>query len=145
MNAIVTKYLATVEQHIDATHSLSDVVKKFAPTYNAMTQEQQLDVRDALVKLIARKKKVEYKIGEKGAVKGRLTFERGSAPMSMLNYYLPAKRIVEKSSTTSNQVDTRAKRADSIIRDESTKRDVDKLVADIYAAWARKQAKKAAK
>ena len=114
MNAIVTKYLVTVEQHIDATHSLSDVVKKFAPTYNAMTQEQQLDVRDALVKLIARKKKVEYKIGEKGAVKGRLTFERGSAPMSMLNYYLPAKRIVEKSSTTSNQVDKVANAAKRI-------------------------------
>jgi hypothetical protein len=145
MNAIVTKYLVTVEQHIDATHSLSDVVKKFAPTYNAMTQEQQLDVRDALVKLIARKKKVEYKLVEKGSAKGRLTFERTTAALSMLNYYLPAKRIVEKSSTTSNQVDTRAKRADSIIRDESTKRDVDKLVADIYAAWARKQAKKAAK
>lgn len=46
---------------------------------------------------------------------------------------------------TSKQVDVRAKRADSIIRDEQTKRDVDKLVADIYAAWARKQAKKAAK
>jgi hypothetical protein len=46
---------------------------------------------------------------------------------------------------TSKQVDVRAKRADSIIRDEQSKRDVDKLVADIYAAWARKQAKKAAK
>jgi hypothetical protein len=132
MLAIVQTYLTIVEQHIDATHNLSDVVKKFAPTYNAMTQEQQLDVRDELVKLIARKKKVEYKIGEKGAVKGRLTFERGSAPMSMLNYYLPAKRVVETSSTKSKQVDKIASTAKRL-KESMTKTELKRLIALLSA------------
>lgn len=115
MLAIVQTYITTVEQHIDATHKLSDVVKKFAPTYNAMTQEQQLDVRDALITLIARKKKVTPKVTEKGALKGRLGFDREQgAARKMLAYYLPAKRIVEKSSTTSNQVDKVASAAKRI-------------------------------
>ena len=139
MNAIVTKYITTVEQHIDATHSLSDVVKKFAPTYNAMTQPQQLDVRDALVQLIARKKKIEYKVTEKGALEGRLGFDRDQgAARKMLAYYLPAAKIVEGSSTTSNQVDALARRAKSIIRDISTKRELDKLIAAMQAAYAAK-------
>ena len=142
MNAINT-YITLVSAHLDATIKLGDVVRRFAPTYNAMTLEAQIDLRSALVKLIARKRGFEYKIGEKGAVKGLPTFERGSAGLSMLNYYLPAKRVVEKTSTTKtrNQTDTLTRRAKSIIRDITNKRDLDKLIAAMQQAYANKAIK----
>lgn len=106
MNAL-PKFLKSVAAHIDAGFVMHDAMAEFVPHFNNMSAVQQFDVRDALVLLVAKKKGIEYKIGEKGAVKGRPTFARGSAGLSMVNYYMPKieKAVVEKSSTTRKSVD----------------------------------------
>jgi hypothetical protein len=106
MNAL-NKFLSKVEAHIDAGFDLHDAMADFVPHFNRMTGEQQFDVRDALVLLVANKKGIPTQVTKMGARKGRPTFERGSAGLSMVNYYMPKveKPIVEKSSTTRKSVD----------------------------------------
>ena len=152
MNAITTKYLVAIDSHINSRIAISKAQSEFVIGYNTFTKEEQGTARNAIAQRISERTGVKCIVLTKLANKGLLGFkakqsggsDKSEAARKMFEYYLP-KKVVEKSSTKSNQVDMRAKRADSIIRDESTKRDVDKLVADIYAAWARKQAKKAAK
>lgn len=152
MNAITSKYLVAIDSHIASRIAISKAQSEFVVGYNTFTKEEQGEARNAIAQRISERTGVKCITMDKGSNKGLLGFkakqaggsDKSEAARTMLVYYTP-KAVVEKSSTTSNQVDTRAKRADSIIRDEQTKRDVDKLVADIYAAWARKQAKKAAK
>lgn len=103
MNALAT-YLKSVSAHIDSGFNLHDAMIEFVPHFNRMSGEQQHDVRDALVLLVAKKKGIEPKECEKGARKGRPTFERGSAGNSMVNYYMP-KAVVENSSTTRKSAD----------------------------------------
>lgn len=106
MNAL-PKFLKSVAAHIDASFDLHDAMVEFVPHFNRMTAEQQFDVRDALVLLVAKKKGIPTQETEKGARKGRPTFERGSAGLSMVNYYMVKieKTVVEKSSTTRKSVD----------------------------------------
>ena len=152
MNAITSKYLVAIDSHITSRIAISKAQSEFVVGYNTFTKEEQGEARNAIAQRISERTGVKCITMDKGSNKGLLGFkakqaggsDKSEAARAMLVYYTP-KVVVEKSSTTSNQVDVRARRADSIIRDEQTKRDVDKLVADIYAAWARKQAKKAAK
>jgi len=152
MNAITSKYLVAIDSHIASRIAISKAQSEFVVGYNTFTKEEQGEARNAIAQRISERTGVKCITMDRGSNKGLLGFkakqaggsDKSEAARTMLVYYTP-KAVVAKSSTTSNQVDTRAKRADSIIRDEQSKRDVDKLVADIYAAWARKQAKKAAK
>lgn len=106
MNAL-NSFLKSVGKHIDSGFDLHDAMVEFVPHFNRMTGEQQLDVRDALVLLVAKKKGIEPQETTMGKRKGRPTFERGSAGLSMVNYYMVKveKGNVEKSSTTRQQVD----------------------------------------
>ena len=115
MNALAT-YLKAVGKHIDSGFDLHDAAVEFVPHFNGMTGTQQFDVRDALVVLVAKKKGIPTQTTTMGARKGRPTFERGSAGLSMVNYYMVKieRGNVEKSSTTSNQVDKVANAAKRI-------------------------------
>jgi hypothetical protein len=101
-------YLNAVEQHIESGFNLGDAMAKFMPVFNASKPEVQREFKDNLARLISVKKKVPTITLEKGFWKGTLGFTakqtKGGTDATecarvMLNYYLPAKKVVEKSST----------------------------------------------
>jgi len=124
-------YINAIRSHIESGFALHDALKNFAPIWNDMDKGEQLAFRDDLVKLIALKKGIKYKLAEKGALKGHPTFERGSAGLSMVNYYMP-KAVVEKTSTTRKQVDEIAAYAKRI-QGKLSKAQIKRLVALLAA------------
>jgi hypothetical protein len=101
-------YLNAVEQHIDSGFNLGDAMAKFKPVFNASKPEVQREFKDNLARLISVKKKVATITLDKGFWKGTLGFkakqtsggtDASESARVMLNYYLPAKKVVEKSST----------------------------------------------
>jgi hypothetical protein len=101
-------YLNAVEQHIESGFNLGDAMAKFMPVFNASKPQVQREFKDNLARLISVKKKVPTITLEKGFWKGTLGFTakqtKGGTDATecarvMLNYYLPAKKVVEKSST----------------------------------------------
>ena len=107
-----TSYLNAVEQHIEGSFNLGEAMQKFAPEYNKAKPEVQREFKDSLANLISIKKKVATITLEKGFWKGTLGFkakQAGGTDASesarvMLNYYLPAKKVVEKASTKPKEV-----------------------------------------
>jgi hypothetical protein len=102
----VTSYLNAVEQHIDAGFDLADAMAKFAPVFNKMKINAQLEVRSNIARLISIKKKVATVEITAGDYAGSLGFKakhKGGSVASeqarvMLGYYMPSKRV-ENSST----------------------------------------------
>jgi len=101
----VTNYLNAVEQHIESGFNLGDAMQKFAPVFNAMKVEAQLEVRSNIARLISIKKKVATIEITKGSYTGSLGFESkknggtdaSECARAMLKYYMPSQ--VEKTST----------------------------------------------
>ena len=101
----VTKYLDKVEAHMEACFDLSDAMAKFAPVFNKMKLNAQLEVRSNVARLISVKKKVATIEIASGDYAGSLGFKarhqggskESEAARAMLKYYMPSK--VEKTST----------------------------------------------
>ena len=121
MNAIVTKYLVAVDSHIASRIAISKAQSEFVVGYNTFTKEEQGAARNAIAQRVSERTGVKCITLDKGAYKGLLGFkakQAGGTDLSeaarvMLNYYLP-KKVVETSSTTSNQVDKVANAAKRI-------------------------------
>jgi hypothetical protein len=102
----VTKYLDTVEKHINAGFDLADAMAKFAPVFNKLKPLAQLEVRSNIARLISVKKKVATVEITSGTYAGSLGFKakhKGGSKESeqarvMLGYYLPSTKV-ETSST----------------------------------------------
>ena len=112
MNAITTKYLVAVDSHINSRIAISKAQSEFVVGYNTFTKEEQGNARNAIAQRVSERTGVKCITLDKGAYKGLLGFkakQAGGTDLSeaarvMLNYYLP-KKVVETSSTTSNQAD----------------------------------------
>ena len=121
MNAIVTKYLVAVDSHIASRIAISKAQSEFVVGYNTFTKEEQGEARNAIAQRVSERTGVKCITLDKGAYKGLLGFkakqaggsDKSEAARVMLNYYLP-KKVVETSSTTSNQVDKVASAAKRI-------------------------------
>jgi hypothetical protein len=118
-------YLNAVEQHIDSGFSLGDAMAKFKPVFNASKPEVQREFKDNLARLISVKKKVATITLDKGFWKGTLGFkakqtsggtDASESARVMLNYYLPAKKVVEKSSTKPKAKPNKASLIDTITK-----------------------------
>jgi hypothetical protein len=101
----VTNYINAVEKHINAGFDLGDAMQKFAPVFNSMTINAQLEVRSNIARLISIKKRVPTIEITKGSYAGSLGFEakkngasdESECARAMLKYYMPSQ--VEKTST----------------------------------------------
>ena len=130
----VTKYLDTVEKHINAGFDLADAMAKFAPVFNKLKPLAQLEVRSNIARLISVKKKVATIEITSGDYAGSLGFKakhKGGSKESeqaraMLKYYLPSK--VEKTSTKPT-------------KQAKPKTKLDKLVAEFESLSKAEQAK----
>jgi len=106
----VTSYLNAVEQHINAGFDLADAMAKFAPVFNKMKINAQLEVRSNIARLISVKKNVatiEITAGDYAGSLGFKAKHKGGSVSSeqarvMLGYYMPSK--VEKTSTPKKKV-----------------------------------------
>lgn len=102
----VTSYLNAVEQHIESSFDLADAMAKFAPIFNKLKIQAQLEVRSNIARLISIKKKVPTIEITAGDYAGSLGFQakhkggtdKTEQARAMLKYYMPSK--VEKTSTT---------------------------------------------
>ena len=121
MNAIVTKYLVAVDSHIASRIAISKAQSEFVVGYNTFTKDEQGEARNAIAQRVSERTGVKCITLDKGAYKGLLGFkakqsggsDKSEAARKMFEYYLP-KKVVETSSTTSNQVDKVASAAKRI-------------------------------
>ena len=101
----VTSYINAVEQHIESGFNLADAMASFAPVFNKMRIDAQLEVRSNIARLISIKKKVATVEITAGDYAGSLGFQakhkggtdKTEQARAMLKYYMPSK--VEKTST----------------------------------------------
>ena len=101
----VTSYINAVEQHINEGFNLADAMASFAPVFNKMRIDAQLEVRSNIARLISIKKKVATVEITAGDYAGSLGFQakhkggtdKTEQARAMLKYYMPSK--VEKTST----------------------------------------------
>ena len=130
----VTSYINAVEQHINAGHDLADAMASFAPVFNKMRIDAQLEVRSNIARLISIKKKVATVEITAGDYAGSLGFQakhkggtdKTEQARAMLKYYMPSK--VEKTSTKPT-------------KQAKPKTKLDKLVAEFEALSKAEQAK----
>ena len=102
----VTTYINAVEQHIESGFNLADAMASFAPVFNKMKLNAQLEVRSNIARLISVKKKVATVEITAGSYAGSLGFKakhKGGSIASeqarvMLGYYMPTTKV-EKTST----------------------------------------------
>jgi hypothetical protein len=111
--AVVQNFCTKLQAHLDSGDELRKAMSKVKPIFDSAKAEQQIAMRDPVVILIGKYKKVKPIRLEKGAYKGYLGFDaHGSAEenqaRTMLQYYFPSKVKKVGSTTTpkgSAQVD----------------------------------------
>jgi hypothetical protein len=130
----VTNYINAVEQHIESGFNLADAMASFAPVFNKMRLDAQLEVRSNIARLISVKKKVATIEVTSGDYAGSLGFkakhkggtDKTEQARAMLKYYMPSK--VEKASTKPT-------------KQAKPKTKLDKLVAEFESLSKAEQAK----
>jgi hypothetical protein len=141
MNAVEKKVLVRFVTLLNAFESFGDAFRALVQDNASMSAE----LHESLASEVATKYQCEFEMGTKGSYVFKNEDNSRHVAAGQFWYRNVGSFLKAPKVKSSKQVDVRARRADSIIRDEKSKKDVDKLVADIYAAWARKEAKKAAK
>jgi hypothetical protein len=130
----VTNYINAVEQHIESSFDLASAMASFAPVFNKMKLNAQLEVRSNIARLISVKKKVATIEITAGDYAGSLGFQakhkggtdKTEQARAMLKYYMPSK--VEKTSTKPT-------------KQAKPKTKLDKLVAEFESLSKAEQAK----
>ena len=94
--AVVQNFCTKLQAHLDSGDELRKAMSKVKPIFDSAKAEQQIAMRDPVVILIGKYKKVKPIRLEKGAYKGYLGFDaHGSAEenqaRTMLQYYFPSK------------------------------------------------------
>ena len=110
--AVVQNYCTKLKAHIKTGMELRKALKDLVPIFNKATVEEQLAIRNEVVKLIGELKGVKPKLMEKGSYKGSLGFDaygtdEENQARVMVQTYLPSKPKKPKSSTqqVAKQVD----------------------------------------
>jgi hypothetical protein len=101
--AVVQNYCTKLEAHIKSGMELRKALQSLVPIYNKATVEQQVAIRNEVVKLIGKLKGVTPKLMEKGIYKGSLGFDAHGTEVEnqarvMVQTYLPSKAKKPKSS-----------------------------------------------
>lgn len=128
--AVVQNFCTKLEQHLATGDALKVALGKVKPIFNSAKLEQQLAIRNEVVKVIAKYKKVKPITLEAGAYKGSLGFSRHGTEEEnqarvMLQYYFPLTQKKPKASSEQQVV----KQVD----------EVEALLAKLYAMPRKEQ------
>ena len=93
MKSVVQFFLNKLEQFITSGMQYQEALNKLKPEYDKATPMQQKEIRNAVATLIGVKYKEVPILIEKGANKGTLGFERGSAASKALRRLFPVSRV----------------------------------------------------
>ena len=93
MKSVVQFFLNKLEQFITSGMQYQEALNKLKPEYDNATPMQQKEIRNAVATLIGVKYKEVPILIEKGANKGTLGFERGSAASKALRRLFPVSRV----------------------------------------------------
>lgn len=93
MKSVVQFFLNKLEQFITSGMQYQEALNKLKPEYDKATPLQQKEIRNAVATLIGVKYKEVPILIEKGANKGTLGFERGSAASKALRRLFPVNRV----------------------------------------------------
>ena len=93
MKSVVQFFLNKLEQFITSGMQYQEALNKLKPEYDNATPLQQKEIRNAVATLIGVKYKEVPILIEKGANKGTLGFERGSAASKALRRLFPVNRV----------------------------------------------------
>jgi len=134
MNAIEKKVLVTFVTLLKAYGSFGEAVQALMKS----TKHISAELHEALASEVATKYECEFEMGTKGVYVFKN--EDGSRHDAAGQFWRRNVGVFIKApkKASSDQVDVLARRARSIVRDISTKRELDKLIAAMQAAYAAK-------
>lgn len=134
MNAIEKKVLVTFVTLLNAYESFGAALRALVQDNASMSAE----LHEALASEVATKYECEFEMGTKGVYVFKN--EDGSRHDAAGQFWRRNVGVFIKApkKASSSQVDVLARRARSIVRDISTKRELDKLIAAMQAAYAAK-------
>ena len=134
MNAIEKKVLVTFVALLNAFESFGAALRALVQDNASMSAE----LHEALASEVATKYACEFEMGTKGSYVFKN--EDGSRHDAAGQFWRRNVGVFIKApkKASSSQVDVLARRARSIVRDITTKRELDKLIAAMQAAYAAK-------
>ena len=134
MNAIEKKVLVTFVTLLNAYESFGAALRALVQDNASMSAE----LHEALASEVATKYECEFEWGTKGGYVFKNEDGSRHVAAGQFWYRNVGAFIKAPKKASSSQVDVLARRARSIVRDISTKRELDKLIAAMQAAYAAK-------